>query len=42
MPGGSLNRYSLYMNGLSNDIASTVKQYADDKLLSLIAHNVKA
>ena len=32
---------SLQMNNLSNDIVSTIKQLADDMLLSFITFNAK-
>ena len=32
---------NLHMNNLSNDIVSTIKQLADDRLLSFITLNAK-
>ena len=32
---------SLHMNNLSNDIVSTIKQLADDMLLSFITFNAR-
>ena len=32
---------NLHTDSLSNDIAFTIKQFADDKLLPFIGHNAK-